>query len=72
MILYDISLKACRKEGFGGIDFPNSFVWGVSTVTTMAVPACTSPCTATDVVAGTSLTCTSIKEWYKIKKKVEF
>ena len=61
----EILLQACRAEGFGGIDFPNSFVWGDSAVTSMAIPACAaSPCVGTDVVAGTSITCSSIKEWY--------
>jgi len=53
--------EACRAEGFSGIDFPNSFVWGVNTVTKLAVPGCTAPCTATDVVTGATETCTSVK-----------
>jgi hypothetical protein len=53
--------EACRAEGFAGVDFPNSFVWGVNTVTTMAVPGCTAPCVPTDVVAGATETCSSIK-----------
>lgn len=53
--------EACRAEGFGGIDFPNFFAWGVQTVTTMHAPGCTAPCAATDVVDGSTATCSSAK-----------
>ena len=51
-------------EGFSGVDFPNSFVWGDNTVTLMSNPVCTAPCVPTDVIAGAFETCSSIKEWH--------
>ena len=70
-----VLFKACRVEGFNGIDFANSFVWGVQTVKTMAVPGCgpttadssAAACVAKDVDANiddTVVTCSSVKEWY--------
>ena len=51
--------ETCRTSDFNGIDFANSFVWGVNTVTSMAVPGCTTPgaCIGNDVVAGSGVTC---------------
>ena len=51
--------ETCRTADFNGIDFANSFVWGVNTVTSMAVPGCTTPgaCIGNDVVAGSGVTC---------------
>ena len=51
--------ETCRTADFNGIDFANSFVWGVNTVTSMDVPGCTTPgaCIGDDVVAGSGVTC---------------
>ena len=51
--------ETCRTADFNGIDFANSFVWGVNTVTSMDVPGCTTPgaCVGDDVVAGSGVTC---------------
>ena len=60
----DTWLKACRAEGFAGIDFPNSFVWGDSSVTKLVNPACGNSCTYADVVTPTgtgSETCSQVK-----------
>ena len=55
--------QAYRAEKFFGIDFPNSFVWGDPTVTKMENPSCAaSSCVASDVVAGSSAMCSSVKE----------
>ena len=57
--------QACRAAAFSGIDFEDTFVWGVDSKTTMDVPACVTPtaCVATDVdAAATSVTCSSVKE----------
>ena len=59
----DTWLKACRAEGFAGIDFPNSFVWGDSSITKLVNPACGTACTYADVVStgdGTE-TCSQVK-----------
>lgn len=51
----------CSTQHYSGVDFSSFFVWGDQTVTTMATPACTAPCTAADVVAGSTVTCTTVK-----------
>ena len=59
--------QAYRSEKFFGIDFPNFFVWGDPTVTKMANPSCAaSVCVGSDVVAGSSIICSSVKEGYLI------
>ena len=58
----DIKLQACRAEGFAGIDFPNSFVWGDQSVTTLVNPDCTAgACTYADVTSTGTGTCSAVK-----------
>jgi len=54
--------QACRAEGFSGIDFPNSFVWGSSDQKTLVNPNCAADsCTYADVTATGSGTCSAVK-----------
>merc|ERR1712113_172401 len=48
----------CRSKHFAGIDFPNSFIWGVQATTKMATPGGTAPA---DVDAATTVTTCAIK-----------
>ena len=65
-LLDDFLFKACRSERFPGIDFPNSFIWGNASVTKMETPCIASDCLATNVVTGTNVVCSQVKESYKI------
>ena len=55
-------IKKCWEEHYNGIQFSNFFVWGDKTITTMETPGCLAPCSATDVVAGSSITCDNVKD----------
>jgi len=54
--------QACRAEGFSGIDFPNSFVWGSNSPKSLVNPSCAAgSCTYADVTATGSGTCSAVK-----------
>lgn len=54
--------QACRADGFYGIDFPNSFVWGSESVKTMVNPSCTAEsCTYADVTGSETGVCSAVK-----------
>ena len=48
-------------QQFAETDFSNFFIWGDITVTSLAVPTCITPCSASDVVHESTIRCASVK-----------
>ena len=57
----NLNFKECSLQQFAGTDFSNFFIWGDKKVTSLAVPTCIAPCSASDVVQGSTISCASVK-----------
>lgn len=56
-----MNFKECSLQQFAETNFSNFFIWGDKTVTSLAVPTCIAPCSASDVVHESTISCASVK-----------